>query len=284
VPAELKVVALEAEEAETEDDAVDFVERDTTRLELALSKLAASGTADPEIVDPEIADPETLVSAVDEPENAVADAATATPLAAIQQAAAAAVAAADWREDNPEPVRRRPWPWAVGAGLLTLTLAVQLIHAARSELAGLPGVGPIVIAAYATLGREVAPPVALEQYRSLDLTAYAEPAADEHGSLKIETRVQNRGPKVQPYPYIFVRIRDRWEETIAGRYFAPGRCAIHHRRPGTKRHGVRSQFLRTDRGHFCLRLAIIRSENFRADSFRRDMIAALRNGESRRVN
>jgi hypothetical protein len=141
-------------------------------------------------------------------------------------AAAAPLAVTDWREGDAEPVRRRTWPWAAAAGLMTLTLAAQLIHAARSELAGLPGVGPVLIAAYATFGREVSPPVALEQYASLDLTAVAEPVSDEHGWLIIETRVQNRGPETQTYPHILVRILDRWGETIAGRYFAPDEYVV----------------------------------------------------------
>jgi hypothetical protein len=114
----------------------------------------------------------------------------------------------------------------VAAGLLTLTLAAQLIHASRSEIAGLPGVGPMLIAAYARLGREIAPPVALEQFGTLDLTAAVEPVTDEHSWLIIETRVQNRGPKAQAYPHILVRLLDRWEETIAGRYFAPAEYVV----------------------------------------------------------
>lgn len=170
---------------------------------------------------------ETLAAPV-EPGTAEAGAESAELEAATAATveAAAAAAASDWRVDSSEPARRRPWPWAVGAGLLALTLAAQLIHAARSELAALPGVGPILIATYATLGREVSPSVALEQYISLDLTAVAEPVSDEHGWLIIETRVQNRGPKTQTYPHILVRILDRWGETIAGRYFAPDEYVV----------------------------------------------------------
>jgi predicted Zn finger-like uncharacterized protein len=158
-------------------------------------------------------------------ETVAAESPTAMPEEAAA-AAAAPLAVTDWREGDAEPVRRRTWPWAAAAGLMTLTLAAQLIHAARSELAGLPGVGPVLIAAYATFGREVSPPVALEQYASLDLTAVAEPVSDEHGWLIIETRVQNRGPETQTYPHILVRILDRWGETIAGRYFAPDEYVV----------------------------------------------------------
>lgn len=186
-----------------------------------------AATANPAAAGAASAEPEAATAEPVETESAEPEAAAATPQAPMHEAAAAAAAAAsDWRVDNSEPARRRPWPWAVGAGLLALTLAAQLIHAARSELAALPGVGPILIAAYAKLGREVAPPVALEQYISLDLTAVAEPVSDEHGWLIIETRVQNRGPKTQTYPHILVRILDRWGETMAGRYFAPDEYVI----------------------------------------------------------
>ena len=197
-------------ESEAEADAGESSEPQTTRLELALSKIADSE-----------------ITEIGEPIDAVADPAVAAPLTAIRQATAAvADAATDWREAGSEPVRRRTWPWAIGAGFLTLTLAAQLIHAARSEIAALPGVGPTLILVYAAFGREVSPPVALEQYSSLNLTAVAEPVSDEHGWLIIETRVRNDGPKVQPYPHILVRILDRWGATIAGRYFAPAEYLV----------------------------------------------------------
>lgn len=216
-------------------ETVDF-DTGTAETEPAESLVADSGQGTawaeaafsaPESVSEEAIEPEAAESAIAEPEHAPPEAGEAGPAASMHEAAvAAAAAASDWRADNPGPARRRSWPWAVAAALMTLTLAAQLIHAARSELAAVPGVGPILIAAYATFGREVSPPVALEQYLSLDLTAVAEPASDEHGWLIIETRVQNRGPKTQPYPHILVRILDRWGETIAGRYFAPDEYVV----------------------------------------------------------
>jgi hypothetical protein len=74
---------------------------------------------------------------------------------------------------------------------------------------------------YARAGIDVLAPVDLDQFNLLDLTALAETASDQQGWLIIETRVQNRGPKVQPFPHIFVRLEDRWEDTVAGRYFSP---------------------------------------------------------------
>jgi len=212
--------------AAAESETVD-ADAGTTEIEPATVEpdAATSETVEPEPAGPEIPEPAgEAASPLDSTEPPPAAAAAA--VAAAATAATTPSAASDWRDDNAAPARRRTWPWAVAAGLMTLTLAAQLIHAARSELAALPGVGPVLIAAYAKLGREVSPPIALEQYSSLDLTAVAEPVTDEHGWLIIETRVQNRGPKTQAYPHILVRILDRWGETIAGRYFAPDEYVV----------------------------------------------------------
>ena len=204
------------------ESAVEAPEPATAEPDAATAETVEPEAAGPEILEPEIPGPEILEPEIPGPEG---DATTPSD-STHRAAAAAAAAASDWREDNAPPARRRTWPWAVAAGLMTLTLAAQLIHAARSELAALPGVGPVLIAAYAKLGREVSPPIALGQLSSLDLTAVAEPVSDEHGWLIIETRVQNRGPKVQAYPHILVRILDRWGATIAGRYFAPDEYVV----------------------------------------------------------
>ena len=87
-------------------------------------------------------------------------------------------------------------------------------------------IGPTLEQVYSRIGIEVFAPVDLNQFNLLDLRALAEPASEEQGWLIIETRVQNRGPKVQPYPHIFVRLEDRWEDTVAGRYFSPEEYAV----------------------------------------------------------
>ena len=125
-----------------------------------------------------------------------------------------------------EAGKRRTWPWAVAASLMALTLAGQFLHQFRAELVGLPTVGPIISGAYAQVGMSVAPPVELDQYDLLDLTAAAQPLGEGPGWLIIETRVINEGPKVQPYPHIFVRLMDRWDTTVSGRYFGPEEYAV----------------------------------------------------------
>jgi predicted Zn finger-like uncharacterized protein len=122
------------------------------------------------------------------------------------------------------PIRSR-W-WSAGAALLSLTLIGQLVHQFRDRLVTWPAVGPVVERVYSGMGAEIIGRVNLDQYNLLDLTALAEPAGEEQGWLVIETRVQNRGPKVQPYPHIFVRLLDRWEDTVAGRYFGPDEYTV----------------------------------------------------------
>lgn len=126
----------------------------------------------------------------------------------------------EWLNDT-TPRRRRVWPWAVGTGLMALILAAQFMHHFRSELAAVPTLGSIITQAYAQVGIEILPEANLNQYDLIDLTAAAQPFGEEPGWLIIETRVINEGPAVQPFPHIFVRLLDRWDATVAGRYFAP---------------------------------------------------------------
>lgn len=133
--------------------------------------------------------------------------------------------APEWLNDG-EPRKRRVWPWAVGTALMALTLCGQFVHHFRAQLAAVPTVGSMITTAYAQVGIEVLPEVDLDQYDLLDLTAAAQPLGEEPGWLIIETRVLNQGPKLQPFPHIFVRLLDRWDATVAGRYFAPGEYTV----------------------------------------------------------
>lgn len=137
-----------------------------------------------------------------------------------------ALAVPDWLPPAREPVERRAWPWTAGVVLLALALTGQLVHLFRADIAALPAIGSALVGFYSWFGVELVPRVDLTQYDMLDLTGAAEPATDEQGSLVIETRVRNKGPKVQPFPHIFVRLLDRWQETIAGRYFSPAEYLV----------------------------------------------------------
>ncbi|MDX1561682.1 MAG: DUF3426 domain-containing protein, partial [Gammaproteobacteria bacterium] len=126
----------------------------------------------------------------------------------------------DWREPS-EPEAQRSRGWAVAASLLAVALAAQAVHHFRANIAAHDWLGPVLKNAYAAVGVEVVERFDLDQYEFLDLAAVAEPSELGQGRLIIETRVQNTATKQQPYPHIFVKLLDRWNETIAGRYFSP---------------------------------------------------------------
>jgi predicted Zn finger-like uncharacterized protein len=111
--------------------------------------------------------------------------------------------------------------WAVAAALALLALGAQAIHHFRASLASHPTFGPWISQAYGTLGAEIAPSWDVRQYQIIDWVATAEPNSRGIGSLKITARIQNRGPQRQPYPAVQLRLRDRWEEAVGSRMFAP---------------------------------------------------------------
>jgi hypothetical protein len=100
-------------------------------------------------------------------------------------------------------------------------LAGQSVHHYRAELSTNAAIGPLVKSAYEMLGVVVAPPWDIRQYEILDWIATAEPNTHGQGSLRITARIKNRGPQYQPYPSVHLRLKDRWEEAVGSRVFAP---------------------------------------------------------------
>lgn len=163
--------------------------------------------------------------------------------------------------------------WTVGVVILALALAGQLVHRYRSSLVSAPGLGPVLESVYTLFGQQVPPAVDLGQYELLDLTAVAAPSGEEQGWLMIETRVRNEGSRMQPYPHIFVRLLDRWEETIAGRYFAPDEYMITPVRDDGRMDAgntIDAQFIIMDPGPsatgFELELCVETARGFRCES------------------
>ncbi len=109
-----------------------------------------------------------------------------------------------------------------------------------------PGLAGPLAGAYAALGLEPPLAVDLDRYELLDLTAVAEPVTEEQGWLVIETRVQNTRRLA-----LVVALLDRWQETIAGRYFSPEEYAVgevgdHSRMPSGST--IDAQFIIVDPG------------------------------------
>jgi len=95
------------------------------------------------------------------------------------------------------------------------------VHHYRSDLARHESLGPLLQRAYGALGMTITPNWDVRQYRILDWVAAAEPNSRGQGTLEINARIHNRGPRAQPYPYVHVELKDRWEESVGRRTFRP---------------------------------------------------------------
>lgn len=128
-------------------------------------------------------------------------------------------------EDEPEqPQRSRAWPIAAAAA--ALLLAGQTMHHFRADLAGQPVIGGPLRTVYGMLGAAIAPRWDVEQYTIVDSGALAQPNSTGHGNLVIQSHIRNDGPQEQPYPYLQLRLLDRWETTVGSRIFAPGEYLV----------------------------------------------------------
>jgi predicted Zn finger-like uncharacterized protein len=130
-----------------------------------------------------------------------------------------------WELDR--PAERPPasaW-WRYGALLAVLLLATQVVHHFRADLAVNDAIGPWLQGAYGWFGVSIVPSWDLRQYRIMDWVATAERGADGLGSLDITARIQNRGPRAQPYPHVHLQLKDRWERPVGSRVFRPDEYA-----------------------------------------------------------
>jgi hypothetical protein len=144
--------------------------------------------------------------------------------------ASATTTSAERRDDAP-PIpewarrgikRRKSRWWSAAAVLALVLLVVQGVNHFRTELVSHRTIGPYVERAYAMIGIAVTPRWDVRQYAIVDWVANAEPNARGQGTLNITARIRNQGPRRQPYPLVNLRLKDRYEETVATRTFAPG--------------------------------------------------------------
>ena len=115
----------------------------------------------------------------------------------------------------------KSYRWLAGSGVLVVLLTLQATHQFRAELVNQPGIGSLVRSGYSALGSEITPNWNLRQYEILDWIATAESSTASEATLTVTARIRNNGPAAQPYPSIRLELRDRWEQTVASRVFAP---------------------------------------------------------------
>jgi predicted Zn finger-like uncharacterized protein len=125
-----------------------------------------------------------------------------------------------WLLEQEQANRPSRW-WGVGMIAAVVALALQGIHHYRGDLINANVIGPVVKSAYAMFGVTVIPHWDIRQYEILDWVATAEPNTRGQGTLKITAHIKNRGPQRQPYPSVHLELKDRWEDAVGSRIFAP---------------------------------------------------------------
>jgi predicted Zn finger-like uncharacterized protein len=129
--------------------------------------------------------------------------------------------APSWQLLGDAAASRRARGWLYATIAAAAVLGGQITNHFRSELAGVKGLGPLLSDVYAKLGVELIPSWDVQQYQIVDWVATAEPNANGRGSLKITARIQNKGLRAQPFPYVHLQLENRWEKSVASRMFEP---------------------------------------------------------------
>ena len=186
---------------------------------------ADTGSAAESVAEPDGA---TARSAAREPADNPAETAAEEPapnVAAVDDTAAdtvddTAAATLPPPEDYLAPARpARLWPWAAGAGLLALALAVQVAYAFRTEIAKRhPDWRPALESACRSLG------CAVEMPRDADLVSIVSseltPESDK-SRLHLEAHLKNRADYPQAYPYLELTLTDVRDQPVIRRVFEP---------------------------------------------------------------
>jgi len=121
-------------------------------------------------------------------------------------------------ESAPEkPARTRQW-FAGGAVMLAL-LALQLVHYNRDALAANVGWGETIRSTYASLGLQLYPQWAVNDYEIRGSEAVAGESGPE--VMDIRAQIAAIGDNPTGLPHLRVVLRDRWSNPVAAKQFSP---------------------------------------------------------------
>jgi predicted Zn finger-like uncharacterized protein len=109
--------------------------------------------------------------------------------------------------------------WTLGAGALTIALALQIVNHYRDALAANPALTGPLTAAYSALGVKLAPRWNIHAYDVRQLGASTVGAAA--GEIVVRASVKNSASRAQPLPLLRVTMQDRFGNRIAARDVPP---------------------------------------------------------------
>ncbi len=137
------------------------------------------------------------------------------------KAAAAALvgaAAAEREAERRAAAGGRRWIMILGALVLALALALQVVHQQRNVLAKIPAFNNIAGPLYRAIGQPLAPEWDITGW-AFEVTKGSTDEGDEN--LTIFSRLGNKLDEPLPYPLIAISLTDRFEETIGSRILDP---------------------------------------------------------------
>jgi hypothetical protein len=111
------------------------------------------------------------------------------------------------------------WPWTVTITLLILILLAQVLHHYRLPLAKDPLLGPQVQALYETLGQPLPRVADITRYTSTLTGMVSDPQSP--GTLSLQAVIANQATDAQPYPWISIRLENRFGTPVGARIFKP---------------------------------------------------------------
>ena len=110
--------------------------------------------------------------------------------------------------------------WTLGAGVLAIALALQIVNHYRDGLAAIPALRGPLSAAYAAMGVKLAPRWNIHAYDVRQLGASV--AGKAAGEIVVRASVKNSAGRAQPLPLLRVTLQDRFGNRIAARDVSPG--------------------------------------------------------------
>ncbi len=115
--------------------------------------------------------------------------------------------------------KTRHWPWATLSTVLILAVVAQGIHHYRQQLASNPSIGTQVRAFYTALGYPLPPSADITLYSSNLSSMVSDPQSA--GTLQLNASITNQATHAQPYPWVSIRLENRFGTPIGARTFKP---------------------------------------------------------------
>ena len=116
------------------------------------------------------------------------------------------------------PTVRASW-WTATSVVLVFVLIAQVIHHHRDPLVRSPKWGETVSRLYRALGLNLTPQWDLHGYELQQWGVISDASARD--ALRVRASVTNTAAYAQPYPFVKLELKDRWEAIVATREFAP---------------------------------------------------------------